>query len=748
MAGNLIRTLIAEIGHCRAGDECQFLHDGTRLPGTAAAKPTHEMPESSTAGNAGQLVTDDGLVQDRRQAVTKPVPNSRVVPKPIPQAQTQDPREFQLGQIRRRFKPKETKHGLGTTQLKFSLAPSDPDFPFEMTALECLLSVPAAYPKEGPSLKVGNTDIPRGFALNVEHGFATLVEEKPGSSLLDLLKALDKSLEVFLSAPKAETVKLMPNKDTRHLSVAPSRSVEPAAGLAAEKAVIATSSVEKVASRPAEPIMKYTAQEKAEASKRREIETRQLEARMKRLPLYKMSPDGIAFTLPIEPKKRSELPLSLQEIKAVALFVPLLYPLQPCRAKLEGLDVPEAKPVEDGFLLRATDQKHATLTGHVNYLAQNMHLMAKTKLETKTPARSVQDPVVEGPAPESSLLEGQQDPERGHIQYITRPPEWTIIGRDEASDSDDFDSYDTGDETSDEDGGGVEVQEEKEVSEQPKQPSHNPERGTAISFPFMELYGIEILEIVTLNITVKCERCKSVTEVRGLKDSGSKSESCKKCSSPLSVNFRKDLVHAHAVRAGFLDLEGCVVGDMLASTFVPTCSQCSTAYPTPGIISVQGEATSNICRSCHQKITFKIPSVKFLRITSSSAPAGPGPRRKRETLGLTPGSELPKRGRCRHYTKSYRWFRFSCCLKVYACDKCHEEGEEHSNEWANRMICGHCSREQNYRPEDCAVCHGSLVGRKSSGGFWEGGKGTRDKVRMSRKDKRKFRRVGGGRPKD
>merc|ERR1712225_208732 len=97
-------------------------------------------------------------------------------------------------------------------------------------------------------------------------------------------------------------------------------------------------------------------------------------------------------------------------------------------------------------------------------------------------------------------------------------------------------------------------------------------------------------------------------------------------------------------------------------------------------------------------------SVKLLRISSTNLlPPSSGPRRKRETLGLTPGTELPKRGRCRHYTKSYRWFRFSCCSKVYTCDKCHDEAEDHPNEWANRMICGWCSREQNYRPEDCGI---------------------------------------------
>lgn len=53
------------------------------------------------------------------------------------------------------------------------------------------------------------------------------------------------------------------------------------------------------------------------------------------------------------------------------------------------------------------------------------------------------------------------------------------------------------------------------------------------------------------------------------------------------------------------------------------------------------------------------------------------------------------------------------------------------------------SREQNYRPEDCSICHAGLVGKKGHG-FWEGGKGTRDRTRMSRKDPRKFKRLPGG----
>jgi uncharacterized CHY-type Zn-finger protein len=721
------------IGKCRAGNSCSFLHDDTKLPGTQiSVKKANEDEQSETSGSSQTV--EDGKTEHGRQAVTVSVPASRVVSKPVPQAQAKDPREFQLGQIRRRYSPKETNQN-GGALLRFSLAPSDPDFPFEISTLECQLSVPSKYPLEKPSLKISNKDIPRGFAINVEHGFEGLVEEKPETTLLELMKALDKNLETFLSAPKADTIKLVPNKDTRHLSLQPTRAVEPI--ITSRVEVESTSPVSASTSSPQKPAENFTSQQKAEASKTRDAETRQLEARMGRLPLYKKSGDGIAYTLPIEPRRRSDLPVALQAIKTVTLFVPLLYPLQPCHVGLDGINDDVSKPVQVGFRERASTQK-ATLVAQINYFASNMHVLAKTPLGK--PAPIVQAPPPVAAIAEVPLLEGHQDPERSHIQYITRPPEWEVINHEDVSgtDTDDLYSYDT--EESSEDGG-VEVKHEEAAS---SQPTSNPERGTAISFPFIELYGIEILEVVNLNITVKCERCKDTTEVKNLKTGITKTESCRKCATPFSITFRRDLVHAHAVRAGFLDLEGCIVGDMLPSTFLPTCSQCSTPYPLPGIVSVRGETTTNVCRECHQKFTFSIPTVKFLRISSSHLPSALPPRRKKETLGLVPGSELPKRGRCRHYARSYRWFRFSCCQKVYACDKCHDAEEEHVNEWANRMICGYCSREQNYRPEDCGVCHGNLTGKRGGTAFWEGGKGTRDKVKMSRKDPRKHRRIGGG----
>jgi hypothetical protein len=55
------------------------------------------------------------------------------------------------------------------------------------------------------------------------------------------------------------------------------------------------------------------------------------------------------------------------------------------------------------------------------------------------------------------------------------------------------------------------------------------------------------------------------------------------------------------------------------------------------------------------------------------------------------------------------------------------------------MICGTCSREQQYRPEECGYCKHAFIKRYT--GYWEGGTGTRDKRLLRRNDPRKHKRV-------
>ncbi|KAI1880634.1 hypothetical protein JX265_000874 [Neoarthrinium moseri] len=666
----------------------------------------------------------------RRQAVTEPSA-SRVVSKPIPSSQTQDPRKYQIEQLKRRFSAQVSTLQNGTTNVSFHLKPSDPDFPFELDYLDCEIQVPRSYPEDAPLLRVKNKEIPRGFSLNIEKGWNQLVEDKPGATLLALTNALDKSLESFLAEQKSDTVTLMTFKDTRHLDTS-------AMNLGASASLPASSEPKPTPVQvPRSHVFEesFAREQIEEARARRAQETRQLESRMGRMSLFHKSADGIVYNLPLTPKRRLELPTELQAINSVQLIIPLLYPLQSPRILLNDVESQDAEQLEEAFAARASQQSQMTLMSHLNYLTQNIHLLAKS---AQTSAKQLPVVVPDGQPEQADAKSGMPSnfgkDDKPHVQVISRPPEWTFIDASDDSDDDSSDDWDS----DGSDGGGAAL----DIGDNNTQErmTQQVESGTSISFPSIELYGIELLQVSILGINVKCERCRTMNEVTGLKPGIEKGASCKKCATAFSIKFRQELVHQNSVRGGFIDVAGCTVSDMLPSTFVPTCGRCSS--PGLGLVSVRGEVTTNVCRECHGKFTFKIPEVKFLAITRGAVPLSTGPRRRQEKLGLHAGDPLPDRGACSHYKRSYRWFRFSCCSKVHPCDKCHDQAEDHINEWANRMICGWCSREQNYAVEACGFCGRSVIGKKGRG-FWEGGKGTRDKTRMSRKDKRKFRRVGG-----
>lgn len=710
--------LIACAAGCRAGENCQYQH-------TAIDTVVRSQDEDN---NGGQV-----SVPSRRPTPTKP---REVVAKPVSAAQQEDPRQYQIDQVTKRFAAK-VEQNEKSTSIAFSLPPSDPDFPYELKGgLRCSLHVPKGFPQDGlPTLRISNEEMPRGYQINVERGFDELIRQSPQKTLLAHLNELDRQLERILTSEKAQTLKISAN--------APRKGIDDSQDAAAR---VESQSIRDVVQRaPA-----HTSQQKLQARTKRETDVRQLEARMGRLPLYSKSADGTIYNLPLQLAKVARLPASLQAVKEIVLFVPPLYNLEPCTVHLKGIESPEAQNVEVAFEKHSRLEKSTSLMAHINFLTQNMHTMA---LES---ADQVELQVAEQPAPEppgpriaatTVSSEGNvQDADRPHVRLIPRPPEW---------DTPDDDS-DSSSEYSDSDYSGSSGPEAEDVGGAilPARPAlSTSDKGIAISFPDIEFYGIELIEVYSLALTLKCDRCKTTVDISNLRPSTasntiSVSHICPKCAYELFASYHSEALHAHNTRAGYLDLTSCTVQDLLPSVFIPTCSKCSTPYDTPpGITTVRGDTTLTVCRTCHQKLTIKMSSVKFLRV-STTAPAHPLlPRKKpaRENLGITTGTPLPEIGRCTHYRKSHRWFRFSCCNKVFACDRCHDEKAEpkHVNEHANRMICGWCSREQNYRPHDCGFCGRSLVGRKG-GGFWEGGKGTRDRAKMSRKEPRKYKRQGGG----
>jgi hypothetical protein len=482
---------------------------------------------------------------------------SRVVQRPIPKLQLEDPRKFQIAQVTRRFSPKEATGSDGSTVLTFSLKPSDPDFPYELDVLECSLEVPADYPKSKPTLRIKNQEMGRGYQINVERGFDSIVQSMPNGTLLQYFNTLDRRLESFLSAPPADTIKLVANvgsKSRKH-DLLDQRVEE---GLQTEvthasKALSQPSAAQGLEGNAPKP--DYSVGEREQAHVKREADVRQLEARLGRIPLFAKLPDGNSYTVPVEPRKRNELPLALQSIKSVRLIIPSTYNLEPCRIEVPDSSGNDADALAAAFEHRAKRNPQLSLVAHMNSLSQNMHIMVAEWLAQRKAANisTNSDPLPpeaqtgstvdsDTKKEETSTSAPSGESPRSHIVTIPRPPEWAtpaVASKEYGGESSSEASYDSSEENVTED--------EAEEDSNRVAETTGPERGVLLSFPHLELHGIELLELVSASFTIKCNRCKEVMDVNKIRNSiGDPSAirmvSCTKCTSPFSIGMSPERV--------------------------------------------------------------------------------------------------------------------------------------------------------------------------------------------------------------
>jgi hypothetical protein len=95
------------------------------------------------------------------------------------------------------------------------MAPSDPDFPFELDALKILLTIDKDYPTSSPTIRIKNTEIPRELISKVENGWKTYAQANRNMILLDLFKWLDKNLEQLLISKEEKQVESSINNSIR-----------------------------------------------------------------------------------------------------------------------------------------------------------------------------------------------------------------------------------------------------------------------------------------------------------------------------------------------------------------------------------------------------------------------------------------------------------------------------------------------------------------------------------------------------
>lgn len=284
--------------------------------------------------------------------------------------------------------------------------------------------------------------------------------------------------------------------------------------------------------------------------------------------------------------------------------------------------------------------------------------------------------------------------------------------------------------------------------------------------------GIDLICSQKLSILVTCDRCKFAFPVQDLRPFVDRMEHCPKCTNLTKFYYKMQLITPGCDIEGPEDgtLEGFIGSlrmlrakpmDLLPSRLQTACSRCygrENEFGDAGstdqlasfckIESVRiGESLGFNCFSCHQRIRLLLDRIEWRteEVGSASKPAlkpkSSSSSSAQPTLSV--GQPLPQNGACLHYKKSFRWYRFPCCGMAFPCDECHNAdpvAKGHPVEWATRFICGFCSREQSISVKECPECgkDTSAAGRRKTA-FWEGGKGTRNQIFMSRKDSKKYK---------
>lgn len=161
--------------------------------------------------------------------------------------------------------------------------------------------------------------------------------------------------------------------------------------------------------------------------------------------------------------------------------------------------------------------------------------------------------------------------------------------------------------------------------------------------------------------------------------------------------------------------------------FAFTCAECGQPHVA------KGPLFDAHCRSCHSPLYVR---AKEARIAAHHFADSKQAKRPAADAGAS-AEYLKTQGTCKHYRKSRRIFVFPCCSGRFPCDICHDASEAHKAAEAKRMVCGLCGHEESVKKE-CSKCRTDLTKEHSK--FWEGGRGSRDKATMSRKDKRKYKK--------
>lgn len=260
-----------------------------------------------------------------------------------------------------------------------------------------------------------------------------------------------------------------------------------------------------------------------------------------------------------------------------------------------------------------------------------------------------------------------------------------------------------------------------------------------LSTDAMNLYGVATAQLSSIVLQGTCKTCNTPCTCELTLSSGKLegSQVCT-CGRQLEISLQPSVVSLTSFVLGQMTARGLRYLMAISMSFGVSCFSCLEDLTLS--VLPQTSLIGN-CQHCMNKFHFKVDQINIVPVAVEMKQREDRPKKVKHSNGLKPGTPLPKQGSCKHYKQSFRWLRFPCCNQVYPCDECHNRVAGHNSEFANRMICGFCSREQNYSSTaPCNSCKADMTGKgKGNSRFWEGGKGCRDSAQLSRNDKRKFK---------
>ena len=271
-------------------------------------------------------------------------------------------------------------------------------------------------------------------------------------------------------------------------------------------------------------------------------------------------------------------------------------------------------------------------------------------------------------------------------------------------------------------------------------------KGIQVKIQNLQLLQISLLTSPKLTLLLKCNRCKSNNQSK-IQNNTPFWIACRVCNLNIGVDYRPDYIHENSNSVGYLDTSNCKPFEVTSLSVVCTCFNCDTE--SAEIKECVSDKNYNLnCLSCFKKLSFAFDGFKLVNLapTSLEAPLSTMSLKKKKVesnLGLSIGEQLPKKGTCKHFGKSYRWFRYPCCNMLYPCDSCHDSASDgHELVRGNRIVCGFCSVEQKIS-SICKGCNKELAKKVTgTGAFWEGGQGIRDKSKMNRNEPKKYAGLG------